>query len=213
MARRDDPELIDISQGIGPETAVWPGDTPYSDERVMQIGGGCPCNVTTIRMSVHCGTHADAPLHYRADGDAPAGFPLEAFVGPCLVVDSRGEECVTAEDLDGIDLSRHRRLLFRTRRPSAERVWRDDFAFMSLEAARILAAARVRLVGHDAASMDPMDSKTLDAHRTMNAAGIVWLENLVLDHVEPGEYELIAPPLKLLRADAAPVRALLRRLP
>jgi len=38
------------------------------------------------------------------------------------------------------------------------------------------------------------------------------LENLQLDFVEEGDYELIALPLKLMRADASPVRAILREL-
>lgn len=213
MTTPENLEIIDISQTVGPKTAVWPGDTIYSDEQVMTIGPGCPCNVTTIRMSVHCGTHADAPLHYRADGGPAASFSLEPFLGPCLVIASEGEEGVIPEDFANVDLSVHRRLLFKTKRPSATTTWRDDFAYMTLPAAERLAEAGILLVGHDAASMDPMTSKTLDAHRTMHAAGIVWLENLVLDHVEPGSYELIAPPLKLERADAAPVRAVLRRLP
>jgi arylformamidase len=43
--------------------------------------------------------------------------------------------------------------------------------------------------------------------------GLRVLENLLLDAVDEGDYELIALPLKLTTADASPVRAVLRRLP
>ncbi|RYF35827.1 MAG: kynurenine formamidase, partial [Comamonadaceae bacterium] len=42
--------------------------------------------------------------------------------------------------------------------------------------------------------------------------GLRVLENLVLDAVTEGDYELIALPLKLMTADASPVRAILRAL-
>ncbi|MEE9391583.1 MAG: arylformamidase [Planctomycetota bacterium] len=204
--------IIDISQAIGPETVVWPGDTKYSQKRVMELDKSCPCNVTTITMSVHCGTHADAPLHYDAAGCTPAEMDLAPFIGPCRVIDVQSDDAIYPSDFDDVDLGHIRRLIFRTKRPSPEKTWRDDYAYMSQEAATVLAAAGVLLVGSDAASMDPMTSKTLDAHKTMNTAGIRWLENLDLSRAPAGDYELIAAPLKLSHADAAPVRALLRTL-
>lgn len=204
-------EIIDVSQPIDASTVVWPGDTPYAQRLVMEIGGGCPCNVTTMTMSVHCGTHSDAPLHFDPAGAAPAALDLRAYVGPCLVVEVRSEDAIRLADLEGIDLGACERVLFKTKRPSSASAWRDDFLHVSEEAAHALAAARVLLVGTDAASVDPMTSKTLRAHHVLNDAGVRLLENLVLAHVEPGRYELIALPIKLATADAAPVRAVLRR--
>jgi len=71
----------------------------------------------------------------------------------------------------------------------------------------------VRLVGIDSQSVDPADSKTLDSHHRLLAHDLRVLENLVLDHVPPGDYELIALPLKFATLDASPVRAVLRALP
>jgi arylformamidase len=70
----------------------------------------------------------------------------------------------------------------------------------------------VRLIGTDAASLDPEQSKTLDAHQAVKAADMRILEGLVLDDVPPGWYELIALPLCIVGADASPVRAILREI-
>ena len=105
------------------------------------------------------------------------------------------------------------RVLFRTYREAPQEHW--DPAFASIDAAVIveLAARQVVLVGIDTPSVDPETSKTLDAHHAVRDAGMSILEGLVLDSVPPGDYELIALPLKFTNLDASPVRAVLRTLP
>lgn len=212
MTSTDRGRLIDISQTVQEDTVVWPGDTPFSREWVMTMEGGCSCNVSTIRMSVHCGTHSDAPYHFIEDGIRSADVSLEAYIGPCLVIEAGDEEAVRASDLDGVDFSRHRRFLFKTRRPCTATTWRDDFTYMGVDAAERLVEGGAMLVGLDTPSMDAMDSKTLDAHKVLCSGGLALLENLDLAHVEPGAYELIAPPIKVGGSDSAPVRAILRTL-
>ena len=75
-----------------------------------------------------------------------------------------------------------------------------------------LADLGVQLVGIDTASIDPADSKRLESHQVIRRRGLRVLENLMLDAVPEGDYELIALPLKLTSADASPVRAVLRSL-
>ena len=75
-----------------------------------------------------------------------------------------------------------------------------------------LAELGVTLIGIDTASIDPAPSKQLDSHQVIRRRGLRVLENLVLDDVPEGDYELIALPLKLVTADASPVRAVLREL-
>ena len=70
----------------------------------------------------------------------------------------------------------------------------------------------VRLVGIDTPSIDPQNSKTMDAHKAVLAADMRILEGLVLDDVPEGRYELIALPLPIVGADASPIRAILREL-
>ncbi len=205
-------EIIDISQLVDSQTVVWPGDTVTSHNWVMTMKDGASCNVSTLNMSVHCGTHSDAPYHYLEDGMKSAEVPLETYLGRCVVVDAEDPEAVRPSDFADVDFSRIRRILFRTKRPNTARLWRDDFTYMSVEAATALRDHKVLLVGLDTPSMDPMTSKTLEAHKTLAAAGTLFLENLKLDHVECGEYELIALPLKLGESDSSPVRAILRTL-
>jgi arylformamidase len=103
------------------------------------------------------------------------------------------------------------RVLVRTY-TKAPTTWDPDFAAFAPETIAWLASLGVTLVGIDTPSVDPADSKTLDSHQQLLRHDMRVLENLVLDDVAPGDYELIALPLKLTGADAAPVRAILRSL-
>ena len=206
--------IWDISQPLRPGIPVWPGDTAYEEVRTWSIGPGCPVNVARLTLSTHTGTHADAPLHYHPDG-APAGaVGLTPYLGRCRVVDLRGcGPTVLSEQLAGHLDAPVERLLLRTYDRFPHDAWRSDFTAVSAAAIAQAAAAGVILIGTDAPSLDPQESKTLDAHNAVHAAGMAILEGLVLDDVPAGDYELIALPLKLATLDAAPVRAVLRELP
>ena len=206
--------LWDISPALRPGTPAFPGDTPYAEERTWTIGPDCPVNVGAITLSTHAGSHADAPLHYDAGG-APAGaFDLTRFIGPARVVDMRGVgPLVRPEHLATALATPIRRLLLRTWERMPQDRWEPDFTAIDPAAIALMAAHGVDLIGTDAASVDPATSKTLDAHLTVRRHGMLILENLVLDAVPAGDYELIALPLKLSNMDAAPLRAVLRPLP
>lgn len=208
-----EPRIIDISRRIAEDSAVWPGDTVFSRRPVMQIAQGCSCNVSGYTLSAHTGSHADAPRHFVEGAADSAGCDLSSYLGPCLVVATASAECVQPGDLAGLDLAREQRLLFRTPRPPADHEWQNDFTFIHPDVARAAAAAGLRLIGIDTPSVDPMSSKTLDAHKALLAGSVAILENLDLSRVAPGRYELIALPLKIVGADASPVRAVLRELP
>ncbi len=201
---------IDISRALQESIAVWPGDTRFARRHVMTIDGGCSCNVSTFTFSAHTGAHADAPSHFQPGAPSIDQVPVDAYIGPCRVVATRDPTAVRPSDLEGLDLRFEPRLLFKTPRPLADDEWRDDFAHLSVEAARILAQAKVKLVGLDTPSIDFMTSKTLEAHKILLTGGVAILESLDLRSVAPGFYDLVAPPLKIAGADAAPVRALLR---
>jgi arylformamidase len=104
-------------------------------------------------------------------------------------------------------------VLFRTFTVFPHDRWVDRFTVVEAGAIEALAGLGVRLIGVDSPSLDPQASKTMDAHLAVLAADMRVLEGLVLDDVPPGEYELIALPLKLAGLDASPVRAILRSLP
>lgn len=206
------PRLWDISPPVSAASPVFPGDTPYAQRWSARIAPGCPVNVSAVTLSPHVGAHADAPLHYE-EGAAPIGaLALEPYLGRCRVIHAIGRGAlVETGHLEHAGRGLPPRVLVRTceRAPAG---WVDDFAAFAPHAIDWLAARGVRLVGIDTASVDPAASKTLDAHQRLRAHGLRVLENLLLDDVPEGDYELIALPLRWVEADASPVRAVLREL-
>lgn len=206
-------KIWDISQKLHAGVPVWPGEPAFALERGATISETCPVNVGAIHAPLHAGTHADAPLHYDPAGLTSAESDLGAYLGPCVVVDVRHAASRVEEvDVDWPALAGAERVLFRTYERFPHERW--DSAFTAIAPAVIarLRAAGVKLVGTDAASLDPQSSKTLDAHQEVKAGNLRILEGLVLDDVPPGRYELIALPLRIAEADASPVRAILREI-
>jgi arylformamidase len=205
-------KLWDISPPISPATPAFPGDTVYSQRWNAQFGPGCPVNVSAITMSPHLGAHADAPLHYANGASAIGRVDLDPYLGPCRVIHAidRGALIMRAH-LEHAAAGLPPRVLVRTC-AKAPVTWSGDFRAFVPETIAWLAGLGVRLVGIDSQSVDPADSKTLDSHQQLLRHDMRVLENLVLDDVEEGDYELIALPLKLIDADASPVRAVLRSL-
>ena len=206
--------LWDISPPVHAGSPVFPGDARYAQRWAATLGPGCPVNVSTITLSPHTGAHADAPLHYDAEGAAVGALDLEPYLGPCRVVHVMG--CGTLIEWrhveQHLDAALPPRVLVRTYERMPVDQWDAALAAYAPELVERLADRGVKLIGIDTASIDPADSKTLDAHQVVRRRGLRVLENLVLDEVPEGDYELIALPLKLTTADASPVRAVLRSL-
>jgi arylformamidase len=204
--------LWDISPPISPTAPLFPGDEPYSQKWTARIGPGCPVNLTAITMSPHIGAHADAPLHYADDERAIGAVDLTPYLGPCRVIHAIGRGPLIRPEhlLHALDALPPRVLVRSCERAPTE--WSDEFASFAPETIDWLASLGVKLVGIDSQSVDPASSKTLDSHHRLLANDLRVLENLVLDDVPAGDYELIALPLKLTQACASPVRAVLREL-
>jgi arylformamidase len=205
--------LWDISPPVHAGSPVFPGDTPYRQQWAATIAPGCPVNVSTITLSPHVGAHADAPLHYDPDGEAVGLLDLEPYLGACRVIHAiaRGP-LVSWEHLAHAVHALPARVLVRTYERAPPERWDAQLAAFAPETIERLADAGVRLVGIDTASIDPAESKELPSHQAIRRRGLRVLENLVLDAVPEGDYELIALPLRLVMADASPVRAVLREL-
>jgi arylformamidase len=205
-------KLWDISPPISSATPAFPGDTTYQQRWVAEIGPGCPVNVSAITMSPHLGAHADAPLHYGKDAPGIGAVGLDPFLGRCRVIHAIGKwALIRPEHLQHGEFDLPSRVLVRTcaKAPTA---WVSDFSAFAPDTIDWLAGKGVCLVGIDAASVDPAASKLLESHQRLLMHDMRVLENLVLDEVPEGDYELIALPLKLMSACASPVRAVLRSL-
>jgi arylformamidase len=205
-------KLWDISPPLGPNTPPFPGDQAYEQRWTARIAPDCPVNLSAITLSPHLGAHADAPLHYADDAPAIGAVDLAPYLGPCRVIHAIGcGPLVQVEHLAHAADGLPPRVLVRTCE-TAPTTWSDEFSAYAPEAIAWLAERGVCLVGIDSQSVDPAASKTLDSHQLLRKHRLRVLENLVLDGVPEGDYELIALPLKLVQACASPVRAVLREL-
>ncbi|MEO7338523.1 MAG: arylformamidase [Caldimonas sp.] len=204
--------LWDISPPISDRSPLFPGDTAYSQQWTATIAPGCPVNLSAITMSPHIGAHADAPLHYGA-GEATIGeVGLEPYLGRCRVIHAIDVgPLIEPRHLEHASRHLPPRVLVRTC-SQAPTSWSAAFASFAPQTIDWLASRGVLLVGIDSQSVDPAVSKTLPSHQALLKHRMRVLENLVLDEVDAGDYELIALPLKLVQADASPVRAVLRAL-
>jgi arylformamidase len=204
--------LYDISPTVDPASPLFPGDRPYALQWTARIAGGSSVNLSALELSPHVGAHADAPLHY-ADGAASIeAVDLRPYLGPCRVIHAIDlGPLVRVEHLRHAERDLPPRVLVRTCRRAAT-AWNPAFTAYAPEALAWLGERGVRLAGIDTPSVDPADSKGLEAHHTLLRLDMRVLENLVLDQVPEGDYELIALPLKLAGACASPVRAVLRPL-
>jgi arylformamidase len=181
--------IWDITRPLAPGIPVWPGDRAFTSGWTSRLRDGASCNVGHVALSCHTGTHIDAPYHFAETGAPIDTVPLQACVGPCVVLPlARLAEAAGAE-----------RVLLRSGGGAP--------AGAALEA-----LVGLRLLGTDAASVDEVDSKTLDVHHALWHRGVVILEGLDLGGVPDGHYELIALPLRLAGMDAAPARAVLREI-
>lgn len=204
--------LYDLSPTITAEFPVWPGDTAYQARLSWSMAEGATVNVSALTTTPHLGSHADAPFHTEPRGEGISDMALERYLGPCRVVKVPPSPLIEPRHVAGIDLSNPPRLLFKTESVRDRRTFPQRFTALSPELATLLGESGALLVGLDTPSVDPFDSKTLDAHHALASGGVAILEGLVLDGVPEGTYELIALPLKLAGLDASPVRAVLRSL-
>ncbi len=204
--------IYDISRTIAPTLAVWPGDKSFEFQQLLDKRLGSSVNLTTLTMSAHTGTHADAPWHYDEKGEHPAELPVEKYVGPAHVVTvTRLHGGIIPADLGGHNLTGMQRLLIHTWVSDCpDDDWPENFPYPTVELIDWLAARGVVLLGVDMPSVDRFDDETLLCHHRLHHHGIVNLETLRLKGVPDGAYDLVALPLKIAGVCGSPVRAILR---
>lgn len=204
--------IWDISPTLSPATPMWPGDTRFTAETTWEMSGDCPVHVSRITMSTHAGAHCDAPSHYHPRGETIDEVGLDVYIGTCRVIHCIGIARVEPMHVESFLKDVPPRVLLRTYQAAPKDAWDAQFACIAPETIALLADHGVRLVGIDTPSLDPQESKSMDAHHAVREHGMSILEGIVLDAVPAGDYELIALPLKLAGLDASPVRAILRPL-
>ncbi|MGE0526584.1 MAG: cyclase family protein [Bdellovibrionales bacterium] len=204
------PKIFDLTPKISERLAVFPGDTPFRREVVLSFARGDTLELSALGATAHLGAHADAPSHYHPSGESIERRSLGRYLGKAQVVRVRGlgpKERVRREHL-GVEVCAPR-VLFDTGSFPDPEVWTPNFNSLSPELLESLADQGVCLVGIDTPSVDPEDSKALEAHQVLYSRDLAVLEGLVLKDVPEGVYTLIALPLPIENGEASPLRAVL----
>jgi arylformamidase len=207
-------DWLDISVPVRNGMVHWPGDPDFHIERATDKDKGDVATVSRMSLGVHTGTHMDAPLHFIRNARSIDTMPLDATIGPARVIPIHDAKSIKREELLGHSIARGERLLFKT--VNSTNSWKSDhfdekFVFISKDAAQYLAEIGVRTVGVDYLSVGGFREDGPETHEALLGAGIWIIEGLNLGAIEPGDYELVCLPLKLMGAEGSPARAILRR--
>jgi len=205
-------KLIDVSVPLDAALPVYPGNTPFSLEPIQRIAQGGISNVSSLHMSAHSGTHVDAPRHFFDAGDGVEALPLELLLGRARVIEVSSAKAIGPEALKSIE-AEDIRVLIKTRN---SRLWgspefHPDYVGVTAEGATYLVSHGVKVLGVDYLSVEQFHSPGAPAHRILLGGGTIVIEGLNLRDVEPGTYELFCLPLRVVGADGAPARVVLRQ--
>jgi len=212
-------QIFDVSRALRNDLAPWPGDTPFHFELKWKMAEGATVNVGAVQMGVHNGTHADAPFHFEPGANTIEQMPLEIYLGDAVVMDltrlfgTDRTRQITIADIESCadSLERAPRLLLKTGVWKDSKVFPDSIPVIAPDVPEWLCARRLKLIGLDLPSVDPIEAKQLSNHHALAAAGIAIVESLDLSQVEAGTYHFAALPLRISGGDAGPVRAILWR--
>jgi arylformamidase len=208
---------IDVTATLDPATTpVYEGDAPLRFEFVKDMRKGDEFTLSVYSLGAHSGTHIDAPMHFVSGGASIDRVPLEALIGPARVI----EIADNVQVIDAAELGRHNwrgaaRVLFHTR--SSVRGWmksptfRRDFAYLTPDAAQLLADAGVLLVGIDYLSVEQFGAPAPRTHLILLGKGIPIVEGMSLENVSAGDYDLVVLPMKATGHEGAPARAVMRK--
>jgi kynurenine formamidase len=216
--------VIDLTQPLGPRTALWPGAGPFSATTtgVLERDGHYAREIT---VPEHSGTHLDAPAHFVPGGAYAHEIPVERLVVPCAVVDVSAEceadpgyaleaERVERDEAEHGPLPDGGALLVRTgwerHAGDPERYVRSmSFPGVGTSAAELAIDRGCVGIGVDTLSVDPGRDPSVPVHHLTLPAGLWHLEGLVnLAALPPRGAMLVAGALRLVDGSGAPARVL-----
>jgi len=206
-------KVYDISLTLSHEIPAWPGDCGPEFKKLLEMSKGEMCNITAMKMTVHTGTHVDAPCHFVDGATSSETIPLKTLIGPALVVEALDAEHITKDVLMSLDIPPNiERLLIKTRNSNewvkGNKEFKKDYVAISKDGAQLLVDRGVKLIGVDYLSVAPFHD-LVPTHEILLKNEVVILEGTNLSKVPPGHYTLYCLPLKIKGADGAPTRAVL----
>ncbi|MDQ1240224.1 MAG: arylformamidase [Thermodesulfobacteriota bacterium] len=204
--------IYDATLPLEEGMVAFPGDPVFGLERVLKTSSGDAFNLSLLNICTHTGTHVDPPAHYIEGGASVDELPLDALIGPGLVMGLPGVRRVDANTLRKGDLQGRTRVLFKTDNSSRlrSRTFCEDFVHLTEDGALYLVEAGVRLVGIDYVSIERFGNIGAPVHHILLSAGVVIVETLDLQHVPVGLCDVYCLPLRIRCGDGAPARVLVR---
>jgi arylformamidase len=206
-------KIYDLTAPVSPSLVVWQGDPPVGLSHVAHLDQGDDYTVTRMNMGAHTGTHVDAPAHFVRGGAGVEALALNALVGPVQVVDAGEAAVLTGDVLDALPIDPTiSRIVFRT--SNSERLlmekseFVEDYVALDSSGASWVVEHHIRLVGIDYLSISAYHD-LIPPHQILLGAGVIPVEGLLLEDIEPGLYQLFCLPLKLAGSDGAPARVIL----
>lgn len=204
--------IIDISVTLRQGLACWPGDDFWRLEPTQRIATGDPCNLSRATMSLHTGTHVDAPWHFGEGDRTVEAIRLSQLVIRARVLDlTQVESAIGRSDLEG-KLDGIQAVLFKTTNSGkleSLEPFDQDFVHLDESAAEYLVDRNIRTVGVDYLSVEGYHVENAPVHHRLLKANVFIVEGLDLSGVEPRDFLLVVLPLKIEGADGAPARAIL----
>jgi len=206
-------KLIDVTVPLDASLPNYPGNQPFVLDAVKRIANGDSSNVSAIRMSAHAGTHVDAPRHYFDDGAGVEALALEMLLGRTRVIEVTSRTGIGADELAVHNLSEDVRVLIKTHN---SKLWgspefHPDYVGVTASGAEYLIAHGIKVVGVDYLSVETFKQPGAPAHHVLLGGGTIVIEGLNLAGVEPGVYDMLCLPLRIVGYDGAPARVVLRR--
>jgi Predicted metal-dependent hydrolase len=203
--------FYDVTQTITPEIIIYPGDPAVRIEQTMSIAEGSIVNLSNLSMGVHTGTHVDAPKHFYDHGLTIPELALDYFIGPAKVFGFQDQASIAKTDIQPLDIKKGDRILFKTQNSAllAKSAFDPAFTYLAPDAAEYLADIGIRTLGFDYLTIDPYGNSDFTAHYALLGRNIVIIEGLDLGAIIPGEYQMVALPLKLQDGNGSPARVVL----
>lgn len=203
--------IYDISLVISPETVVYPADPSVQINDILSITRGDEVNLSLITMGSHTGTHVDAPKHFYNNGLSISELPLDYFIGKAKVVEIKTGEIIEVDDLRACQFEKNDIVLLKTKNSTllANKQFIARYVYVSVGAAQYLAEIGIKTLGFDYFSVDRYGDAEFPVHHVLLKKNIVILEGLDLSRVLPGEYQIIALPIRISDGNGSPVRAVL----
>jgi arylformamidase len=202
-------KIYDISMPITADMPVYKGKA--SKRPIITVESDHNTGTayeTSIKMNLHTGTHLDRPLHMIPDGATMDSYKLEELITECNVLNlTKVKDCITEKDLREKDVRPGDFVLLKTRN-SFEPILEQDFIYLEKSGAKYLADLKVRGVGIDSLGIERNQSGH-ETHLALMEIGAHILEGLRLAEIKEDRYELIALPIHIAGAEAAPVKAIL----